>query len=300
MNERLDVGQVLSRTFAMYRDQFALLIGAALILFVPVGLINGFLYDEGGLLSLVAGAISIVATFWYQGMVVEAARDILDGRRDQTIGGLFSSASPVLAALIGAGILAGIGIAIGFVLLIIPGLFLLTIWSVLVPVIVLERTGVFDSFGRSRELVRGNGWQVFGVLVVLFLIIFAIRLVLSVIIGAVLDSFAGFAIADILVNLLTVPLSALAASNIYFELKRLRGEPVPGAGGELAAAPAGVAPEAPTLGASMPPSPPPGSGQGSPAEPGSPPPAAPPPGGAPPAGGDPQPRSGGPQAPPQA
>ena len=300
MNEKLDVGQILSRTFAMYRDQFALLIGAALILFVPVGLINGWFYSEGGfLLSLLAGALSIVATFWYQGMVVEAARDILDGRRDQTIGGLFSSASPVLAALIGAGILAGIGIAIGFVLLIVPGLFLLTIWSVLVPVIVLERTGVFDSFGRSRELVRGNGWQVFGVLVVLFLIILVIRLVLSVIIGALLDSFVGFALADMIVNLLTVPLSALAASNIYFELKRLRGEPVPGAGGELAA-PAGVAPGAPTQGSSMPPPAPPGSGQAPPPAPGSPPPAAPPPGGAPPAGGDPQPPSGGPQAPPQA
>ena len=119
------------------------------------------------------------------------------------------------------------------------------------------------------------------------------------IIGALLDSFVGFALADMIVNLLTVPLSALAASNIYFELKRLRGEAVPGAGGELAA-PAGVAPEAPTQGSSMPPPPPPGSGQAPPPEPGSPPPAAPPPGGAPPAGGDPQPPSGGPQAPPQA
>jgi hypothetical protein len=289
MNEKLDVGQVLSRTFEMYRDQFALLIGAALILFVPLALINGFLYDEGGLLSLVAGALSIVATFWYQGMVVEAARDILDGRRDQTIGGLFSSASPVLAPLIGAGILAGIAIIIGLALLIIPGLFLITIWSVIVPVIVLERAGVFDSFGRSRELVRGHGWQVFGVLIVLFLIILAVRLVLSVIIGALLDSFLGFALADVLVNLLTVPLSALAASNIYFELKRLRGEPIPGAGGELAAAPAGAGPEAPTQGASMPPPSPPGSGQAPPPEPGSPPPPAPPPGGAPPAGGDPEP-----------
>ena len=84
MNEKLDVGRVLSRTFEMYRDQFTLLIPAALVLFVPVALINGFLNSEGGvLLSLVASALAIVATFWYQGMVVEAARDILDGRRDR-------------------------------------------------------------------------------------------------------------------------------------------------------------------------------------------------------------------------
>jgi hypothetical protein len=286
MIEKLDVGSVLSRTFEMYRDQFTLLIPAALVLFVPVGLIDGLLYSEGGvLLSLAATALAVIATFWYQGMVVEAARDILDGRRDHTIASLFSSVTPVLAPLIGAGILAGIGIAIGFVLLIIPGLFLLTIWAVLAPVIVLERTGVFQAFGRSRQLVKGHGWQVFGVLVVLFLIFFVVRILVSALIGGIADSFAGFAIADLIVNVLTVPISALAASVIYFQLKRLHGEPIPGAepGGRLEAetvgAPgAGAGPEAPTPGSSMPPPP----------APGSPPPPAPPPGGSPPAGGDPQ------------
>ncbi|HEX2415915.1 MAG TPA: hypothetical protein VHJ37_11950 [Thermoleophilaceae bacterium] len=302
MNEKLDVGRVLSRTFEMYRDQFTLLIPAALVLFVPVGLINGFLNSEGGVfLSLVAAALSIVATFWYQGMVVEAARDILDGRRDQTVGSLFSSVSPVLAPLIGAGILAGIGIAIGFVLLIVPGLYLLTIWAVLVPVIVLERTGVFPSFGRSRQLVKGNGWQVFGVLVVLFLLFLVIRVLVAAIIGGIADTFAGFALADLIVNLLTVPISALAASVIYFELKRLHGEPIPGAapGGALDTAASGVAPEA-SGGTSTPPAAAPDSGRAAAPQPGSPPPAAPPPGGSRPAGDDPGPQSSRRQAPPNA
>jgi hypothetical protein len=304
MNEKLDVGRVLSRTFEMYKEQFTLLIPAALVLFVPVGLINGFLYDEGGfLLQILASALAIVATYWYQGMVVEAARDILDGRRDYSIGSLFSSVTPVLVPLIGAGILAGIGIAIGFLLLIVPGLFLLTIWAVIAPVIVLERAGVFESFGRSRRLVKGHGWQVFGVLVVLLLIFFVIRLLVSAIIAGIADTYVGFALADMVVNVLTVPISALAASVLYFELKRLHGEPIPGVteGGELGTVAAGVAPEAPVgsgQGSAMPPPPPPGSGQGPPPAPGSPPPAAPPPGGAPPAGGDPSPPSGGPQAPP--
>ncbi len=306
MNDKLDVGRVLSRTFEMYKDQFTLLIPAALVLFVPVALINGFLYSEGGfLLALVASALAIIATYWYQGMVVEAARDILDGRRDQTIGSLFSSVTPVLAALIGAGILAGIGIGIGFLLLIVPGLFLLTIWAVIAPVIVLERAGIFDSFGRSRQLVKGHGWQVFGVIVVLFLIFFVIRIIISALVSGISDTFLGFALADVIVNVLTVPISALAASVIYFELKRLHGEPIPGVteGGELSTVAAGVAPEAPVGSgreSAMPPPPPPGSGQTPAPSPGSPPPAAPPPGGAPPAGGDASPPSGGPQAPPNA
>src|SRR5215218_4618050 len=160
-------------------------------------------------------------------MVVEAVRDILDGRRDQTVGGLFSSASPYIGPLLLAGILAGIATAIGFVLLIVPGLFLLTIWAVIVPVIVIERTGAMPAFGRSRELVRGDGWRVFGVIVVLFLLQIVLGgLVQAIVGGASDDSFAGYAIADLIVHVLITPLSAMAATVMYVELRRLRGQPL--------------------------------------------------------------------------
>lgn len=233
MNVKLDTGRVFERIFSFYGSQFTLLIPAALILFIPVALLNGLLLSSGGfLLGLLSAALGLIATFWYQGMVVEATRDILDGRRDHTIGSLFSSASPFIAPLIAVGILAGIGIAIGFILLIIPGLFLLTIWAVIVPVIVVERAGVFDSFGRSRQLVRGSGWQVFGVIVVIFLVSFIVRAIINAIIGGISDdSFAGYAIADLIVNVLLVPLSALAASVMYFELRRVKGDALPEEGG---------------------------------------------------------------------
>jgi hypothetical protein len=229
MNAKLDTGRVFQRIFSFYGSQFTLLIPAALLLFIPIALLNGLLLSSGGLLlGLLAGALSLIATFWYQGMVVEATRDILDGRRDQTIGSLFSSASPFIAPLIAVGILAGIGIAIGLVLLIIPGLFLITIWAVIVPVIVVERAGVFDSFGRSHQLVKGSGWQVFGVIVVIFLVSIVVRAIINAIIGGISDdSFAGYAISDLIVNVLLVPLSALAASVMYFELRRVKGDALP-------------------------------------------------------------------------
>ena len=232
MNAKLDTGRVFERIFSFYGSQFTLLIPAALLLFIPIALLNGLLLSSGGLLlGLLSGALSLIATFWYQGMVVEATRDILDGRRDQTIGSLFSSAAPFIAPLIAVGILAGIGIAIGFVLLIIPGLFLLTIWAVIVPVIVVERAGVFDSFGRSHQLVKGSGWQVFGVIVVIFLVSIVVRAIIHGIIGGISDdSFAGYAVADLIVNVILVPLSALAASVMYFELRRVKGEALPEAG----------------------------------------------------------------------
>jgi len=233
MNQKLDVARVFERIFEIYRDQFTLLIPAALVVFVPVALISGLIYagDVSIIGGLIVAAIATIATYWFQGMVVEAARDILDGRRDHTLGSLVQSVTPVIGPLIVAGILAGIGIGIGLLLLIVPGLFLLTIWAVIAPVIVIERRGALDSFGRSRELVRGHGWQVFGVIVVLFLVQFIITAVLNAIANSVSDSFVGYTISDLIVRVLVAPFTALAAAVLFFELKALKGEPVLGTGG---------------------------------------------------------------------
>jgi hypothetical protein len=264
MNAKLDTARVFERIFEIYRDQFTLLIPAALVVFVPVAIVSGLIYagDAGILGALIVAALGTIATYWFQGMVVEAARDILDGRRDHTIGSLARSTTPVIVPLLIAGILAGLGIGIGLILLIVPGLYLLTIWAVLAPVIVIERSAVMGAFGRSRELVRGSGWQVFGVIVVLFLLQLVVTGVIQALANDVADSVVGYSVADLLVRLLVAPLSALAAAVLYFELKALRGEPVLGTGadgqippgGEPATAPpTTAAPEAPKAPGTPPP-----------------------------------------------
>jgi hypothetical protein len=270
---KLDVGRVLSRVFEYYRAQFGLLIGAALVIFVPVAIVDGALRDAGGLFPILAAqVIQLVGNAWYQGTVVEAVRDIQDGRRDFALGELFSSASQVIWPLVAVGILFGLGVGIGLILIIVPGLILLTIWAVAVPVTVIERPGVFEAFRRSRRLVQGHGWQVFGVLVILFLIqAVATAILVAIFIG--LGSFVGYAIAALIGTTLLAPLSALAASVMYFDLRALAGEPAVSAG----AGPAtfGGAPPAPAT------EPPPAA----PEAPGSrPPPSMPPPSGPPPPG----------------
>jgi hypothetical protein len=241
MNAKLDTARVFERIFEIYRDQFTLLIPAALAVFVPVAVVSGLIYagDVGILGALIVAAIGTIATYWFQGMVVEAARDILDGRRDHTVGSLLRSVTPVVFPLVIAGILAGIAIGIGLLLLIVPGLYLLTIWAVLAPVIVIERRDVMAAFGRSRELVRGNGWQVFGVILVLFLLQLVVTGAIQAIANSVADTVVGYSVADLIVRLLVAPLSALAAAVLFFELKALRGEPVLATGpDQIAAEPA--------------------------------------------------------------
>ena len=239
MNGKLVVADVFERVFGVYRAQFTLLVPAALIVFLPVAALNGLLREEGSfVLALVAALVGAIATYWFQGMVVEAAEDIMDGRRDHTVGSLLSSVAPVVVPLLVAGFLAGIGIGIGLVLLIVPGLYLLTIWALIAPVIVVERKGALESFGRSRELVRGHGWQVFAILVVLLLLKIVLSAVVVAVFVAISDTFFGYGLADLITNMLIAPLSAIAAAVIYFQILKLREGAAP-------AAPAPAGPEVP-------------------------------------------------------
>ena len=252
MNRKLDTAGVFERLFEVYRAQFTLIVPAAIIVFLPVALINGAVVSGGGIgLLLVGLVVSTIASVWLQGMVIEAVRDIQDGRRDFTLGGLFRSVMPVLPALFGIGLLAGLGIGLGLLLLIVPGLILLTWWSVVGPAVVIERRGL-DAFGRSRELVRGNGWQVFGVIVVVFVIQFIANNVLGAIFGGA-DSFIGALLASLISSALIGPLSAIAAALIYLELKRVHGEELPHGGAQPD--PVGAAPESPFGGSTAAPAP---------------------------------------------
>jgi hypothetical protein len=222
MNRKLDVGGTLSQIFSIYGQQAGVLLPLAFGLYLFVAIIFG-LFAGNFALGLVAFGVSVIAGTLYQGMVVSLVRDVQDGRRDSSVGQLIEETSPVVLPLIGAGILAGIGIAIGTFILIVPGLILLTIWSVIAPVIVVERSGAIDAFGRSRALVKGNGWQVFGVIFVVFLITAIASIVLGLIGAAISDTFAMRTLFSLIASTLTAPIGALAASTIYFSLVALKG-----------------------------------------------------------------------------
>lgn len=252
MNPRLDTGKVFSRIFELYTSQASVYLPAALILYVPLALITGAVYTGTASLVLVLllAALGFVTAFVYQGVVVRSVEDLQDGQRDFSIGELFRSVLPVLGMLIVVGLVGGIAEGIGFLLLIVPGVILVTIWAVVAPVVVIERKG-FDAFGRSYELVRGSFWQVLGVIVVLFIIQFIIQQIFRAIGGGISDSIVTYAIFNLIGSVIVAPLTALAAAVMYFDLLGLKGQrPVAGAPGAPAAP---VAPEAP---GSAPPPPP--------------------------------------------
>ena len=215
---RLTVGGVINEALDLYGKHVGVLLGAAAIVFVVAGVIQGILTDYHGIwLRLVASIVGLVASTLFTGFVVTLVADVRDGKQDSSVGEMMSSASHAILRLIGNGILGGIAIGIGFVLLIVPGLYLLTIWAVVAPAIVAERRGVIEAFGRSYELVRGHGWTVFGAIVVAFLILIAVGIVFAII-GAAIGDLAGRIIFTIIANILVAPFPALVASVLFFGL----------------------------------------------------------------------------------
>jgi hypothetical protein len=218
--QAISPGEVVSRIFEIYGDQWRVLLGIAVLLYALEFLINLVLSSAAGIaLAVLFWALSIL----YQGMVVELVQDVQDARRDHSVGQLLRSVEPVFWPLVAVSILFGIGLAIGFILLIIPGLILLVIWSVVAPVTVLERPGVFAAFRRSRELVRGNGWNVFGVIVIVFVIVVVISILAGVAAGGL--GSVGRGLVQWAVNSAIAPVTALSASVLYFALRGTHSEP---------------------------------------------------------------------------
>jgi hypothetical protein len=224
MNRKIEVGDTLSQVFSTYGAHAGVLLPVAFWLFLAVAIVDGLVGSSLALVPLVV-VVSTVAGTLYQGMVVGLVRDVQDGRRDSSVGELFGFAAPVLLPLIVAGLLSGLGIGIGIVLLVAPGLFLLTIWAVIAPAIVIERRGVLAAFGRSRQLVRGNGWPVFGVIVVAFVISLVGGIIFTSIAAGISDGPIIRIVFSALASTITAPIGALVAGVLYYRLLAL--EPVP-------------------------------------------------------------------------
>jgi hypothetical protein len=225
---KITVGNVVNETFSIYGQNIGALIGSSIVVFVIVGVLSGLLENSGGvILALAAGIIRLAGHALYTGFVVKLVEDVRDGKRDETVGDLLSSAAPAILPLIAFGILFGIGVGLGLILVIVPGLILLTFWSVGAPAIVIEGIGPIEAFGRSWRLVRGDAWSVFAALLVVLLIVIVIGVVIGVIATPI--SNAATVVGIVISSVITAPIFSLAVSVMYFDLGGARTGDAPAA-----------------------------------------------------------------------
>jgi hypothetical protein len=216
---------VLDEAWRMYKAHAMHLLTIAFVIYLAAAVVAALLALAGGYIGALLGSlVEIFAAFLLQATLVKAVQDVRDGRVDLSLGETVRAATPYLWAVAGASILAGIAITVGLILLIVPGLYLITIWAVIVPVIVLEQSGALASFGRSQQLVRGRGWHVFGTLVLVFIILIAVNLILGLIFSA-LPHVLGYGLSSVISGTLIAPFLALVVTLVYYRLSAVTQAP---------------------------------------------------------------------------
>jgi len=208
---------VLAEAWDLYRRFAGHFLLISFVIYVVTSILVALLSLGGIAGALIGAVISFAATYVVQASLIKAVQDVRDGRVDLDLAETVRAAGPHILPVIGASILAGIGITIGFILLIVPGLVLLTYWSLIVPFIVIGRSGVFDSFGHSMRTVRGYAWRVFGTYVLVFLILLAFAIVLGFIL-LLLPLWLRSFLNSILSGTLIAPFLALVATLVYYRL----------------------------------------------------------------------------------
>lgn len=168
------MGAVLSRTASSIGRNIAAL-GALAALMLAPGLLTGYALDAPTPEAVAAGAatggywlattLSSLVMFLVACAAMKLA--VADARGEDA--GLVPALKTGLARffpLLVLSLVYYVCFAFGLVLLIVPGVFLMTMWVLIGPVAVVEDGGMMASFGRSRFLTKGHRWAVFGLIMI--------------------------------------------------------------------------------------------------------------------------------------
>jgi hypothetical protein len=165
------ISEVLGEAWDVYRQLWRRSVVVAGLVFAVVELAVALTRHTRSvgptLLTLI---FSVVGGLLVQGALVEVVRDLHEAREPGPISVYYDRTRAVLGTLLGASLLAGLGIGVGFILLLVPGLILFARWTLVVPAVVLEGRSVRDALRRSNGLVTGQTGRVLVVVIVAGLI----------------------------------------------------------------------------------------------------------------------------------
>ena len=254
----LSTGEILDRTFTLYRRYFLLFLGISAIPYILVLAVNmtrAFLvsgattrslqatmsmktqptmFEPNALfatfgLGLLAVVVALVAYLLSQGATVTAVSQIYLGH-EITIGESFRRVKGELGSLFGVVILNGLAIIAGFILLIIPGFYVMSRLIVCIPAAVIEDLGPVDSLERSYGLTEDNAGRAFLIWLLYFVLViagsamitwpFTIGMVLSKNNpGMVLLFLEMIQVGTTIITVLIAPVLTIASSILYFDLR---------------------------------------------------------------------------------
>lgn len=236
-----DVGAIVDDAWLVYRRHWRTLVLIAAVVVVPVQLIVfgvglGWLtqgYDaQAPAGETIAGAFAqlLVATPLVTAMTVHVVLDAAEG------GGGVDARRSVLAGLEAfrhlflAIVLVALGVSLGLLLLILPGIVLAVRWAVVPQVVVVEGREGAEALRGSWALTRGQGWYAFAVVFVANVLVALVGVAFSYPLQLAADSADAqslLLLGQALGQIFSLPLLAVAETLLYFSLRATRAGATP-------------------------------------------------------------------------
>jgi hypothetical protein len=188
------VGAVFGRAFELLFRDFGKFFGVSLLSYAPF-LLAPFLLltlfgggtqrnlaearDFGGLATGI-GLLWMLLSVLCQAIILYGAFERMRGK-SFTVGEALKRGLARFFPIIGVVLCIAFGGGLASLLFLVPGVIVMLMWYVAVPVCVVEERGPIASLGRSRELTKGSRWKVFGIVIVILVASFVLQLIIQLI-----------------------------------------------------------------------------------------------------------------------
>lgn len=243
----LSLGELLDRTFFLYRKHFMLFVGIVALphlAFLALQLGGVVMRDPvsvGGAVATVGWAlltmlVYVLALAASTSATVVAVSDV-HLEKSTSCSAAYNAVKSRIPHLLLIMVGVWIGVMLGFVLIIIPGIILALMWSLAIPVAVIEKKGLREATARSSALTKGNRGRIFVVYFLFTVLMYIVTLLwegpLLMIVGLraqgsnpaqIMTSFQVVAaVGSFVTQSLVGPLLTIALSLIYYD-ERVRKE----------------------------------------------------------------------------
>jgi Membrane domain of glycerophosphoryl diester phosphodiesterase len=222
-----DLGAILDAAFKIYGANASKLFVIVAVVVVPLSLIShlltGVVFTSRSTRFLIATALVTALITLVTYAILQAA--LIRGATQATVGDVVDVEASYRWGLRKFGwvllvsIATGLMVVIGFILLIVPGVILLTRFTVAIPALVIEDRSGIEAIDRSWHLTKGHFWHVLGTVVVAALIAGVVSGIISTI-GVVAGTswFTGWVFGSI-GEIIVAPFSALVSIILYLDLR---------------------------------------------------------------------------------
>jgi len=244
--EDFRMGRVVSRLFEALLANWVLFLALAALSTIPTMLLSIYTVSDltqnmgmtpaGAIvpgrmgrffeITALSSLLYLIFTFLLQAALTQSTVCWLNDEKPN-FGNSLSVAVKNFLPLVGIAILAGLGVMLGMVLLFIPGIILALMWSVVVPVKIVEGTGIGESFGRSRSLTKGYRGRIFLLFLAYFIVAIVIGLVVNLgMAGTMLpkpgDVNPAYMAVGWIVRVVLASITAVGVTSIYYECRLVK------------------------------------------------------------------------------